>query len=47
MKPTPAEMLNGMSRNQRAKMPPEAAIGARKMSVARRTDFKLVKATGR
>ena len=40
MNPTPAEMLNGMPRRARAKMPPEAAIGtARKISSASRTDL--------
>ena len=43
MKPTPAEMLNGMSRANSAKIPPDAAMGtARKMSIARRTDSRLV-----
>ena len=43
MKPTPAEMLNGMPRKARAKMPPEAAIGtARKINSASDIDLNVV-----
>ena len=41
--PTPAEMLNGISRRYSAMIPPEAAIGtAKKISRANRIDPKLV-----
>ena len=43
MKPTPAEMLNGIPRKASAKMPPEAAIGtARKIKSASEMDLNVV-----
>jgi hypothetical protein len=43
IKPTPAEMLNGISRKYSAKIPSEAAIGtAKKMSSVNRIDPKPV-----